>query len=55
MKIKLGKFEADIPMTGVIIVALIVDNMYANHCDKKSYGKLVNETFKDHSKKEEES
>lgn len=40
MKIKIGKFEADVPLFGVVVAAIIADNMYANHC-KKNLAKVI--------------
>jgi hypothetical protein len=37
MNIKLGKFEANIPLSALIIVGLVADNAIANVCKKKAY------------------
>lgn len=37
MNIKLGKLEAKIPLSVVIVGGLIVDNIVANLCKKKAY------------------
>lgn len=39
MKIKVGKFEADVSGVLLLLCALIADNMYANHCKLKGLGK----------------
>lgn len=36
MQIKLGKFLTDVPAWVVALGVLALDNMYANHCNKKS-------------------
>lgn len=37
MNIKLGKFEANVPLSALIIVGLVADNAIANICKKKAY------------------
>lgn len=37
MNIKLGKFEANVPLSALIIVGLVADNAIANLCKKKAY------------------
>ena len=37
MKIKVGKFEANVSGGLLLVGALIADNLYANHCKKKAF------------------
>lgn len=41
MRIKLGKVEANIPVFLAIFGLLVVDNLYANHCKKKTVDRLI--------------
>jgi len=41
MNIKLGKFEANVPLSALIIVGLVADNAIANICKKKAYENYV--------------
>lgn len=41
MNIKLGKFEASIPLSALIIVGLVADNAIANLCKKKACEKYI--------------
>ena len=43
MRIKMGKVEADIPMLLALFGLLVADNLYANHCKKKTVNRLIKE------------
>lgn len=46
MRIKMGKVEADIPTALALFGLLVADNLYANHCKKKTVSKLIKESSK---------
>lgn len=54
MQIKLGKVSLEVPALALVIGAVIADNMYANHCRKKSYEKAVDAIVQSHSDENEE-
>lgn len=54
MQIKLGKFSAEIPALLLVIGAVIADNMYVNHCKKKSYEKALDALVQSQNDNEEE-
>lgn len=51
MKIKVGKFEANVSGALLFVGAIIADNMYSNHCKKKSLNKYF-DVMKDLEKEE---
>ena len=46
MRIKIGKVEADIPVLLALFGLLVVDNLYANHCKKKTVNRLIKQCGK---------
>lgn len=46
MKLKVGKVEADVPVLLALFGLLVVDNLYANHCKKKTVDRLIEESGK---------
>lgn len=54
MKIKVGKFEANVSGGLLLLGAIIADNMYSNHCKKKSLKEYF-DVMKDLEKGEKKS
>ena len=46
MRIKMGKVEANFPAFLALFGLLVADNLYANHCKKKTLDKLIKESGK---------
>ena len=44
MKLKTNKLDVNIPSWLVICIALLADNMYANHCKKTAVKKLLEQS-----------